>query len=500
MDYATSITKPFGIIFGNNLNGKITDFVNHPIFNNVKSMYVNSGCILGVYSPAQSLAYDKKQNPVFAISQYGYGRIAAFAGSNALSSVNIGIREYSHTQLAKNLAMWLLRKDALIPTVATITPTLTPTPTFVPANTEDQKFLNQVIEANLPWLKPKAVTASYDIYQNNEFLSGYKIDKNSVTNERIGSYIETPLHAAAWNAVPYEAKIMGTTEYQGHLVTILYLFFGGNASDVFSMGPKGLSYSENHGIHSCIIYIDNEKKIPLKLMSFASSNPNEDSPIHSWEFNPDYYAIDGGYAPKDFSVYSSEFSEHQEFQIADGYWFFKNGNSWFSDNSTLGKPGEKLHSVDLRDLMVNNSAVLSTPTMNKPTSTPTVTPTPMVSSGNGKNGKINFKADFSGELLVHIQGKILWLEQSGTSTQPRTCWINNDVWNPEWKEKLSDFYTKLNPSLPESDNLIYQLMPMSSYTTTLVQEPKAENNFEAIIWVKTKNGFNGSLRFSWKKK
>ena len=293
---------------------------------------------------------------------------------------------------------------------------------------------------------------------------------------------------------------MGTTEYKGHPATIFNLIFTGYVSDVYSLGTKGLSISEHHQIRSGKIYVDTETKTVLKLMSYSSNNPETDSPVHTWEFNPEYFEIDDGYAPKDLTAYGSVFNEYQEFQIVDGYWFNKTGNAWYSDDTTVGTPGEKIQTVDIRNLIINPGTNKPTPTMNRQTPTPTVTPASSSPSGTMKKGQFTFKADFSGELLVHIQGKDLWLEQSGTSAQPRICWINNDIWHPEWNEGKSSLYEKLNPSLPDSDGYRYLLSSMSSYTTTLVQTPNTENNFEAVILVKTKNGNNGSLSFSWKNK
>ena len=502
-DYATSITKPFGINYGSLITGASTNFAAHLILSAVKAINLENASILEVSSPAEAIAFGVGNKPILAVSQYGYGRVVAFSGSEALYSnpyiPDTGIDDgaYSHKQFAANLAMWLLRKDSLMPTLG---PTSTPTPTFAPANTDAQKFLNQVIDANLPWLQPKPVIAKYGIYTKDELFKTYEINENSPAMERIGSYITIPLHAVLQNKVPYEVKIKGITEYQGHSVSVINLVFSKNISDGYSLGHRNFSMNEHNKIFSAQIYVDNAKKVPLRVLSFTSSDPDTDTAVHTWEFNPEFYAVDGGYAPKDLTVYSYQFNEYQEFQVVDGYWFYKTGFSWYGNDTNYGNAGDKIQTVDLRDLNIDASAIQPTPTLRIPTSTPTVTPTPLVSSGAVKKGQVTFKADFSGELLVHIQGKYLWLEQSGTSGKPRSCWINNEVWHPEWNEKSSDSYTKLNPSLPEGDNLIYQLMPISSYTTTLVQEPKTANNHEAIILVKTKNGFNGSLNFSWKKK
>ena len=158
-DYATSITKPFGITFGLHTSGISTDFASHPLLNNVSIIGLENGSILEISSPAEPIAFDKDHEPIFAVSHYGYGRIAAFASSRAFSMhpylPDMGITDsnYSHKQLANNIAMWLLRKDSLIPAPA---PSFTPTPTFALADTEDQRFLNQVIKVNRPWLEPKA--------------------------------------------------------------------------------------------------------------------------------------------------------------------------------------------------------------------------------------------------------------------------------------------------------------------------------------------------------
>ena len=502
-DYATSITKPFGITFGLHTSGISTDFASHPLLNNVSIIGLENGSILEISSPAEPIAFDKDHEPIFAVSHYGYGRIAAFASSRAFSMhpylPDMGITDsnYSHKQLANNIAMWLLRKDSLIPAPA---PSFTPTPTFALADTEDQRFLNQVIKVNRPWLEPKPVKAEYEIFRNGEFFRAYDITEKSPSYERLGTYVETPLHSAAWNSGPYEVKIMGTTEYKGHPATIFNLIFTGYVSDVYSLGTKGLSISEHHQIRSGKIYVDTETKTVLKLMSYSSNNPETDSPVHTWEFNPEYFEIDGGYAPKDLTAYGSVFNEYQEFQIVDGYWFNKTGNAWYSDDTTVGTPGEKIQTVDIRNLIINPGTNKPTPTMNRQTPTPTVTPASSSPSGTMKKGQFTFKADFSGELLVHIQRNTLWLERSGASALPRICWINNDIWHPEWNESKSGKYEKLNPSLPDSDGYRYLLSSMSSYSTTLVQSPNTENNFEAVILVKTKNGNNGSLSFSWKNK
>ena len=159
--YASSVAEPFGIRFSTTVGGMFTDFVDHPIFNCVTSLYGAGGSALLVEEPAQALAFANSGEAVLTIADDGYGRVMAYSDEMMFfSSSYWGLENSSYHQFAQNIAAWLLRmEDTNLP------PPATPTPTFSPPSTDEDTnaLLNKMLQNNKSWLDPISIEATYSL-------------------------------------------------------------------------------------------------------------------------------------------------------------------------------------------------------------------------------------------------------------------------------------------------------------------------------------------------
>ena len=160
--------------------------------------------------------------------------------------------------------------------------------------------------------------------------------------------------------VQYSVELAGETTHNGIPVVVMNLTFVNGVRDKVGMGGQGtVDYSSRGvgGITDCRIFIEPEKAVPLFIG--CSREPIEDAQATydvSWGFDPDFFEIHGGFAPKIIdSMDSSSFNERQEFQVINGVWIFKTGSAWYGDSSNYGKTG-LIQTIDLIDLVITNAA------------------------------------------------------------------------------------------------------------------------------------------------
>lgn len=219
-------------------------------------------------------------------------------------------------------------------------------------------LLSQVIKANAPWIKPRPVEASYSLFRENaaekQKIGPFTIQKGCRPAVRVGSIVWTPLHSMASKGAGYTLHMVGKSEWKGKaLVAIDVLFDPPIRGEVGLGGQVGTSYSHsNYSTTKARITIEPTRAIPLFIECWTDVLPGMDRRFHCvWAFNPDFFEIDGGFAPKMFDWEESTiFSERQEFQVVDGVWIFKRGDAWLGAENSSGKSGhiQRLELVDLQ--------------------------------------------------------------------------------------------------------------------------------------------------------
>ena len=493
-DFASVIAQPYGINFSKKASFSASNFISHPLLNNVLTLRGSSGSILEVTSPAQVLGSDQSQNPVLAISTLSSGRVVALPYVNILYSNETaipdkyGITNSFHMQFAKNLAAWLLHKEDTIPAPYTPTPTITPTPTYSEglSDAEGLQLFQRVMKANVSWLNPKSAKLSYDLLRNqSEQMGHYEADEGGIRPLRVGSIFYTPLHSIYYYNQPYSVKSLGNTIYKGTAVTVLQVTSYQSFYEEIGLGGQEQTSYAHDG--NCLLafrlYADPIKAIPLFIGT--STNPFEPDQKHynsTWEFSTDFYELDGGYAPHEV-VFDGYYSIHerQTFQVSNGVWHFQSGESWYGEISIYaGKPEQTIELVNL--------AVESVPVTTQPTETPTATPTPALPSATPTPTptEVSLPADvqimtvttyIDGSDLLHIKGSEVWFEHLDYNL-PGLTWINNQLWG----NNISSHFKSLTPALPQTDGYYYSLkVKKARGGLSLVQEPSASNQYEAVL-------------------
>ena len=139
---------------------------------------------------------------------------------------------------------------------------------------------------------------------------------------------------------------------------ILDVLFGEGVKDTIGMGAEWKRNYSFRGIRiqSCRIHIEPEKAIPLSIACGTAQAPEDPESLGPrWTFDPDFYEVDGGYAPRILrSDHPESFDERQEFQVVNGIWIYKSGESWYGESSVLGSG--PIQSIDLVDLDAENIA------------------------------------------------------------------------------------------------------------------------------------------------
>lgn len=360
--YANSVTIPFGIQFSTRISDELVDIRKHYVTSGVTRASEGGGKLL-VTERARPLILGGNGAVAVAVSERGHGRVVAvgnveilYDGVERRPSANITLAH--HPALAKNIAVWLLRKEAQYPVVEA-----TPTPTFVPGGSDEdaQVLVTRMLEGNQPWLKPCSISATYSlsrVYEGKtEDVGSYTVDQGGMHPLRVGSMIWTPLHSMA-KGVPYTVRMLGRTTTQGVSVVAVDVLFGTEYGDKVGMGGQAnttFSSRTMGGFRACRILIEPEKAIPLFIgCSRSPILPNQAFYFTAWMFAPDFLEVDGKLAPHLIeSIAESIFNERQEFQVVQGAWIFKTGSSWDGEFSQFGKTG-RTQTINLVDLKITS--------------------------------------------------------------------------------------------------------------------------------------------------
>ena len=361
--YASSITKPFGMEFSTTISGTFNDFERHPLVSQIKALggqFGGNGNQILVSPPAEALGHTASGDAFLAIANPDFGRVVAYSDSttfqNKTNIMEKGLDSLSNRQFAKNLAAWLLHKEKEIPPLPA--PPV-PTPTFAAglSGKEAEALLKRVLQANEPWLNPKKAAVKYTLVRNvTEELGNYSFDQGGPSAKRVGSMLFTPLHILYHNKPDYKVKSLGTTLYNNSTVSVLEITVPPpqNIHQQIGMGGQGDSnYSSGsmtvQGFH---VYIDLQKAIPLFIgTSLAPFKEKQKGYASTWAFSPDFFALDGGYAPHEL-VYDDKnsFGERQTFQVANGVWIYKSGEAWSGEFSPYGTG--KIQTIELTNLVI----------------------------------------------------------------------------------------------------------------------------------------------------
>lgn len=182
------------------------------------------------------------------------------------------------------------------------------------SNPKAVEILNQAIEINKPWLFPKPIEAQYN-YSVNGASTTYYVKGGGMTPLRVGSLCVTALHNLAYKISPYKATIL----HSDNLTMDIEVWFSDRGKGLMQLGGQenAVSLKYDYEITYSVISLDMERMIPLKIV---------DNQNNQWVFDPDFYSIDGGIAPKRFTFKSRDLNEEQEFQVVDGVWILKNGS------------------------------------------------------------------------------------------------------------------------------------------------------------------------------
>ena len=230
-----------------------------------------------------------------------------------------------------------------------------------------QMLLERTLQANKPWLNPSPIQGSYSLVRlavgsANLGVTGpfsLAINPEPLSYNpaytyacRVGSLIWTPLHNIALAKMPYTVSMIGSTNYNATSAIAIAVAFNGLARNQFGMGGQGGgSYSSaDYPVETARILIEPTNAIPL-LIETHTIHTNVARVDPSWVFDPDFFAINGGFAPRaiGWSEPTIRFSERQEFQSFQGEWIFRQGLAW--QGNSPGE-GDLIQTIGLVDLAI----------------------------------------------------------------------------------------------------------------------------------------------------
>ena len=224
-------------------------------------------------------------------------------------------------------------------------------------------LITRVLEVNKPWLDPKPMEGTYRLWQRgdnqNDNTTGPFSLSDDATNGwefckpyRVGSMVWTPLHVMARKENPYTLSSTWSTNWN-HLDLIAFDVTFSNAFCAIGMGGQGnVSYSSaSYGFQTARLHIEPMNAVPVYMQTRPSpTNAFQFTP--TWQFDPLFYQVDGGLAPRSLDWYeSSAFMEHQEFQSVGNAWLFKRGDAWWGANNDSGYVGH-IQTLELVDLHI----------------------------------------------------------------------------------------------------------------------------------------------------
>lgn len=214
-------------------------------------------------------------------------------------------------------------------------------------------LLARTVEVNRPWLNPSPASGTYSLWrqsvgQPDEITGPFSLTGQATNGlqfaqpYRVGSIVWTPLHALARQAIPYAVRGNGMTNWNGVKVMAVEVVFGSNISCSVGMGGQAnvaYSHTDYRLIESADILIEPTNAVPVYMATHLSPFAHFPS-SPTWQFDPNFFAVDRGLAPRSFDWNDpSNMQEHQDFQVIDNVWMFKSGSAWGNPGAPFGIHG-----------------------------------------------------------------------------------------------------------------------------------------------------------------
>ena len=219
--------------------------------------------------------------------------------------------------------------------------------TYTPAGSGDdaKHLVAKMLLINKPWLQPAGfpATYSYSLHRRNagyflnrlpqkeESDSGpFLIAPGCSTPVRVGSIVQTPLHAMMRDSTGYTMRMVGLTTWGRQKVVAVDVVFASPVRCAVGMGGQSnTSYSSSsYQVKQVRILIDPVRAVPVLILSSTAGSAKAVDYGATWEFADGYIEINGGLAPRAFNWNDTRtFRERQEFQVVNGLWLFKNGQA-----------------------------------------------------------------------------------------------------------------------------------------------------------------------------
>lgn len=218
---------------------------------------------------------------------------------------------------------------------------------------EAETLVNRMLATNRVWLHPQPVRATYcfkrkatswslshlwdrriprPLRQHDEeevgpFTARWKSDETL----RVGAMVYTPLGAMLDGRGNYSVQPVGKARWHGKEVVAVDITFLAPAGGRVGMGAGRTGYSSaGYEARVARILIDPAKAVPLYISTLGTGVGGPKRPgDSSFEFDPDFLPMTGGYAPRALVWRRPDlsWSTRFEYQTTNGYWFFKRGKA-----------------------------------------------------------------------------------------------------------------------------------------------------------------------------
>jgi len=247
--------------------------------------------------------------------------------------------------------------------------------TYTPGGAdEDAKdLIDRMLRVNRPWLEPKPVFASYSLHRKRrdfslahglkreqETLGPYSIVPGCKQAVRVGSIVQTPLHAMIGQSTNWTALLLGRAKWRGTKVVAFDVMFDPPVRCAIGMGGQSSAAfsSCSYQVNDVRILMDLDKAVPLVMRTFTLGDPTGDKHETVWEFAPQFAELNDGLAPLglDWSESDSSFREHQEFHLVSGIWIFARGKAVLPRMPSPSFPGSYLGNLTRRFLTLGHAS------------------------------------------------------------------------------------------------------------------------------------------------
>ena len=233
-------------------------------------------------------------------------------------------------------------------------------------------LMARVFETNKPWLDPQEVQGTYRMWrrangQYDETNGPFSIDDHATNGwrfcraSRVGSIVWTPLHVMAHNNTPYTLSSTWKTNWNGLDLVAFDVTFCSAATCAIGMGGQANASYSSVSYHTALfarIHIEPTQAVPV-YMATSPSPTNDLRLAPTWRFDPFFFQLDGGRAPRSLDWYEpSSLFEHQEFQSVGSVWIFKRGDAWSANDDPSGIAGH-IQTLELVDLSLDVSVAMA---------------------------------------------------------------------------------------------------------------------------------------------